>query len=34
MLDDATIAASLGALEKVGLKGSKDVFDMSVLGEA
>jgi hypothetical protein len=33
-LDDAGIEASLASLGKVGLKGSKDMFDTSVLGEA
>jgi ABC-type nitrate/sulfonate/bicarbonate transport system substrate-binding protein len=33
-LDAATIDASLAALEHVGLRGSRDIFDLSLLAEA
>ena len=32
-IDDAAIEASLAALEHVGLKGSKDIFDLTLLAE-
>jgi hypothetical protein len=33
-IDAAAMDASLAALEQVGLKGSKDIFDMTLLAEA
>ncbi len=34
MIDSASIDSSLAALEKVGLKGSRDMFDLTLLAEA